>query len=175
MFQGLARRCLRLLALHATRRNAEGGERRLLLAVSAQRQHKSCRRGCGLSWWSRSASCSRTRCGSWAPSSVTPARGRCHRPGRGATGRARARAVAGLRGAAGVHRWRDGRLPHLRADDGRLVHIVSCSRAGRRVGAIRTCMGSVGAMNIRELQQTELIDHRALDQDRGPYGGRIEK
>jgi IMP dehydrogenase / GMP reductase domain len=25
------------------------------------------------------------------------------------------------------------------------------------VGAIRTCMGSVGAMNIRELQQTELI------------------
>jgi IMP dehydrogenase len=25
------------------------------------------------------------------------------------------------------------------------------------VGTIRTCMGSVGAMNIRELQQTELI------------------
>jgi IMP dehydrogenase len=25
------------------------------------------------------------------------------------------------------------------------------------VGAIRTCMGSVGAMNIRELQQIELI------------------
>ena len=25
------------------------------------------------------------------------------------------------------------------------------------VGAIRTCMGSVGATNIRELQQTELI------------------
>ena len=25
------------------------------------------------------------------------------------------------------------------------------------VGAIRTCMGSVGARNIRELQQTELI------------------
>ena len=34
------------------------------------------------------------------------------------------------------------------------------------VGAIRTCMGSVGAMNIRELQQTELII-APVDQDRG--------
>ena len=34
------------------------------------------------------------------------------------------------------------------------------------VGAIRTCMGSVGAANIRELQQTELII-APVDQDRG--------
>ena len=34
------------------------------------------------------------------------------------------------------------------------------------VGAIRTCMGSVGARSIRELQQTG-TDHRSVDQDRG--------
>ena len=34
------------------------------------------------------------------------------------------------------------------------------------IGALRTCMGSVGAETIRNLQQTEMVD-RAGNQDRG--------